>query len=227
MTRPVVTLNGDATLIDAAHLMQQHNIRRVVVVDGDGSDNMVPRGIISKHDVLHACPPNVDLFWQDAPEGLEMPLVGTVMTRNIRTIHAEAPVEEAAILLRDLKIGALPVVLNNRLAGIITESDIFKALTQLLMGVESSMRITFDISETRGLFESLFKKAQYYDLELTSINSFEWNDRKMAVVRVYGASLAPFVDWLWASGHKVLDITSDDGDQELAAQSPGFASQFD
>jgi CBS domain-containing protein len=49
---------------------------------------------------------------------------GEVMTRNVVTVHPDAPVREAACMMNDLNVGALPVCDGRRLVGIITDRDI-------------------------------------------------------------------------------------------------------
>jgi CBS domain-containing protein len=49
--------------------------------------------------------------------------VGEIMTRSVMVVEGDRPVAEAARLMLDHKIGALPVVEGGRLAGIVTESD--------------------------------------------------------------------------------------------------------
>ena len=129
------------------------------------------------------------------------------MTHQVRSIHPDAPVEEAAVLLRDNKIGALPVMLDQKLLGIITESDIFKALTRLLMGTEETLRITFDASDDDDLLPMVTQQAKRHNIHITSVSSFLWKKKRMAILRVSGPALRPFVDWLWQSGHTVVDIT--------------------
>ncbi|MEM9412638.1 MAG: CBS domain-containing protein [Planctomycetota bacterium] len=133
------------------------------------------------------------------------------MSRNLMTIAPDAPVERAANQLRKFKIGSLPVVSKGRLSGIITESDILDALVHLLFTTESNeaeLRISFDMTNTTDLFQSIVAMAKEFAVSILSFNSFEWQDRKLAVIRVRGGTQKQFVDRLWDSGCKVLDITS-------------------
>ncbi|MEM9413540.1 MAG: CBS domain-containing protein, partial [Planctomycetota bacterium] len=68
MTKKVVTVQPSANLVEAAQLMQKYNIRQIVVADGNGPQDLIPRGILTKHDLVNACPNGVDLFWQDPPD---------------------------------------------------------------------------------------------------------------------------------------------------------------
>ncbi|MBI4588942.1 MAG: CBS domain-containing protein [Candidatus Rokubacteria bacterium] len=63
------------------------------------------------------------------PEARELTklTVGEVMTKAVITVDPERPIEDAASLMLEHRIGALPVVNNDRLAGIITETDLLRA----------------------------------------------------------------------------------------------------
>ena len=188
-------------------LMGKHHIRRVVVAHSAPSGPPRVKGIVSKHDVLHAYPSHINPFLQEPLDIESLPKVSQIMTHQVRSIHPDAPVEEAAVLLRDNKIGALPVMLDQKLLGIITESDIFKALTRLLMGTEETLRITFDASDDDDLLPMVTQQAKRHNIHITSVSSFLWKKKRMAILRVSGPALRPFVDWLWQSGHTVVDIT--------------------
>ena len=217
MSKPVVTIAPSASVADAALLMGKNHIRRVIVANKSPAGQVRVKGIVSKHDVLHAYPRHINPFLQEPLEDTELPKVSQVMTHQVLSIHPDAPVEDAAILLRDKKIGALPVMLDQQLVGIITESDIFKALTRLLMGSEETLRITFDVSEDDDLLPMVTQEAKRHNIQIASVSSFIWKQRAMAIVRVSGVSLRPFVDWLWQSGHTVVDITPplEPGDKEF------------
>jgi acetoin utilization protein AcuB len=112
-------------------LIQGHHIRRLPVVDGD---TLV--GIVSERDLLRAMPsPATSLSVWEIPELLNRLLVREVMTRHVVVVHAETPIQEAAQLMVDHKIGGLPVVDDGRVVGVITETDIFRVFVGLCGGI--------------------------------------------------------------------------------------------
>jgi len=72
------------------------------------------------------------------------------MTRQVITVTEDTPLEEAARIMVDSKIGGLPVVRDGQLAGIITETDLFKIFVALLGGRSKGVRVTAYIPESRG-----------------------------------------------------------------------------
>lgn len=137
MTKPVVTLLATAPFQDGLKLMREYKIRRIPIVDGQ--QRLI--GIVSERDLLHAAPsPATSLSIWEMNYLLWKLTVGDVMTKKVFTVRAETPLQDAAQLMLDHKIGGLPVVdATQHVVGVITETDIFKAFVALL----SSERLAY------------------------------------------------------------------------------------
>ena len=119
MSAPPITVSPKTDFKVAMGLMQQHRIRRLPVVDSAG----LLTGIVAERDLLSAA----DRYLQSIAD------VDDVMTRRVVTVECDTPVIEAASLMIGLKIGGLPVVdAANKVLGIITETDLLKALIDML-----------------------------------------------------------------------------------------------
>jgi acetoin utilization protein AcuB len=119
MSAPPITVSYDTDYKTAIGLMQKHRIRRLPVVDARGA----LAGIVAERDLLLA-----------ADHYLSSPVdVAQIMIRQVVTVGEETPVVDAATVMIERKIGGLPVVARSgRLLGIITETDLFKALAEIL-----------------------------------------------------------------------------------------------
>jgi acetoin utilization protein AcuB len=201
MTRDPVTLAPDDTLGAASELMARRKFRRIPVME---SGHVV--GIVAKSDVLNACPRDFNPFSAEAAghEALSSPL-RHIMTPHPRTIRPDAAIETAAQLMVDNKIGGLPVVAD-RLVGILTESDLFRALTVSLGAGTPGLRITFDVSENEDPVRFIIDLAARYGLRLASIATQVRENQRHAIVRLTGAEPAGLVDDLWKTGHRVLSV---------------------
>ncbi|MEW5985819.1 MAG: CBS domain-containing protein [Chloroflexota bacterium] len=147
MTVNPVTIAPDASVPDALRLMRERKVRRLPVLDGHG--RLV--GIVSDKDLLHASPsPATTLAIWEIPELLARLKVEKVMTREVITVTEDTPLEEAACLMADRRIGGLPVMRGKTLVGIITETDLFKSLLQLLGGRRPGVRLTVLTSGAKG-----------------------------------------------------------------------------
>jgi acetoin utilization protein AcuB len=148
MTRNPVLCTADLAVTDAFDLMKKSHIRRMPVVDKNGK--LV--GIVSDQDLLRVTPsPATTLSAYEIPYLLSKVKVSDVMTKKVITVTEETPVEEAARIMVDNKIGGLPVVDESHVVvGIITETDIFKTFLELIGARRPGVRITMIVKDKRG-----------------------------------------------------------------------------
>ncbi len=123
MTGHVVTVEADASCHDAVTLMVRNKIRHLPVVDGEGR----PCGIVTDRDLRHHLfKPHV--FGAVGRVPVEELLAGVhvreIMSAPLISIAGGAGLDEAAALMRDRRLGALPVVDHERIVGIVTETDL-------------------------------------------------------------------------------------------------------
>jgi acetoin utilization protein AcuB len=151
MKSPVITIRPDMSLIDALNLMKQEHIRRTPVVK-DGK--LV--GIVSEKDLLNASPsPATSLSIYEMNYLLSKLQIKDVMTKKVFTVNEDTPIEEAARIMADNKIGSMPVVRDDRIVGMITETDLFKMLLELMGAREMGVRVTALVSDERGKLAKL------------------------------------------------------------------------
>ena len=130
MRAPAITINLAASVSEALVLMRDHDVRRLpVVIDTGELHGIITHGDIRGADVLRAG--GFDLL--EIGEVLRRIKVYEVMSQPAITVTPATGLREAAQLMIENKIGGLPVVdADNRVVGIITESDLFEALMQQL-----------------------------------------------------------------------------------------------
>ena len=206
MTRNVLTVQPSTPVIEAAELMSSNRIRRLPVVELHANGPHVV-GIVSARDILHAFPPDVNPFAIVVSTTSGTPTnVEHIMSSRPQIIAPEAPIEAAANLMAEKKIGALPVVQNGKLVGLITESDIFRAFTSFFATSEPSARITFDISSSEDVFDWISRETRRRKLRIISLISSQQENVPVCVVRVAGNEVDELVDDLWNSGHRVVSV---------------------
>lgn len=161
MTRDVITVTPETSLLKVGKLMRDHNVRRLPVVDAKGQ----VKGIVSDRDVRDASPSKATtLDMYEMHYLLAEIKASSLMTPRPLTVKPTDTVEKAAMLMLDNKIGGLPVVdENGSLVGIIADHDVFKALVNItgvrsggiqlgleVPNVQGGMRPVFDILRKRG-----------------------------------------------------------------------------
>jgi acetoin utilization protein AcuB len=206
MTRDPVTVVPDTPAAEAARIMAGKRVRRLLVVEPwpDGPHLL---GIISAKDVIHAFPPHVNPFAIEGPDARLTPTtVAQIMTANPHTVSPETPIEEAAALMCAHKIGSLPVLRDKTLAGIITESDIFRAFVSLFGSDQKGARITFDATQGEDMFELVGKLSRRHHLKVSSLIWTRHDELPVCVVRVVGEGVDQMLEELWSSGHPVVNV---------------------
>jgi acetoin utilization protein AcuB len=125
----------------------------------------------------------------------------------------DCPLEEAARIMVDHRIGSLPIVRDGRLIGIITETDIFKTFVEILGGREKVLRLTLDVTEGKGVLASIANEVVRNNGNILSLATFFCKDEQERIItlKVTDAPKEPLLKGLEATGVMVLnavDMTS-------------------
>jgi acetoin utilization protein AcuB len=136
MTPDVIVVSPDTTIAEALSVSRKHRIRHLpALVDG----RLV--GLVTDRDLRLAMPP----IWADQHDELRALLhektVADVMVRDIITVAPDTPVEEAAKLLYTNRIGCVPVMEDDAMIGILTETDLLRSFVQLFGSRDTTSRI--------------------------------------------------------------------------------------
>ncbi|MFQ5407597.1 MAG: CBS domain-containing protein [Anaerolineales bacterium] len=124
MTKQVITGDTELTLPEAHELMKEHGIRRLPI-----TRNGKLVGIVTRSDIRGAQPSSAtSLSIWEMNYLLSKLTMGKIMTEAVFTITPDATLKDAATIMHDKKVGALPVVADGQIAGVITESDVFRAM---------------------------------------------------------------------------------------------------
>jgi len=205
MASELVTVAPETSIIDAAALMTAKHVRRLPVV-ASHSQYLGLIGIVSASDLHRAFPPDVNPFGPRPEAFLTSTTVADIMQRHPIITTPESPIEEAARIMRDRKIGALPVVRDETLVGLITESDIFRAFVSILASASGGVRVTFDLSKSEDILDLVSKLARLHNVRVHSLITAQQRDRHVCVVRLTGVAVEALIDDLWKSGHQVLNV---------------------
>lgn len=166
MTPDVITISPEDSVLSAQEMMQERGIRRLPVVQGD---ELV--GIIAQGDTLEALPPEAaqDVWEFDYLHPLAKLAVAEVMTEDPLTVSPNETIEGAALVMRENKVGGLPVIEGARLVGIITESDIFEALIET-MGVRwCGTRIAIEVEDWPAALLKALETIKEHRINIVSI----------------------------------------------------------
>lgn len=180
MTPTVITTTRAAPITGALDLLREWRIRRLPVVE---QGRVI--GIVTRTDLVQAHPSPEAAPGRPAVPARRGWSVGDVMTPDPKVIAPEAPLEDAAALMRDLKIGGVPVVRDGVLVGIITESDLLETLVNLLGARLPSYRITIDMDDRADTVPEIVAVVGTLGFRLYSLTTYPGKaGRLRAVLRI-------------------------------------------
>jgi acetoin utilization protein AcuB len=152
MTRDPVTVTPDTAVSEALNVMRQAAVRRMPVLDKRG--RLV--GIVAEKDLLYASPsPATSLNVYEIGYLLSKLKIKEIMAKDVVTITEDAPLEEAARTMADNAVSGLPVVRGDELVGIITETDIFKVMLEMLGARDEGIRVTLHVDDQPGVLSRI------------------------------------------------------------------------
>lgn len=207
MSQPVITIPPEMSVPDCLKLMQRERIRRTPVVE-----NGRLLGIVSDKDLLNAAPSDAtSLSVWEISYLINKILVGDVMTKEVLTIQEDMPIEEAARIMVDNKIGGLPVMKDGTLVGLITETDLFKLLLELMGARELGVRVTAVVAEKPGKLAAITQAVANANGSFVAFGQFSGDADSNRIVTfkvrrldetAVRAAIEPVVE-------KIIDIRSD------------------
>jgi len=173
MSHPVITIHQDASVDDALRLMDKENIRRLPVVNDRG--HMV--GIICERDLIKAQPSEATTLdvWEQK-EYLRKLKIDRMMTRDVITVNEDSTLEEAASIMADKSVSGLPVMRDQKIVGIITETDIFKLFLEILGAREPGIRMTVMVQNQPGKLFEMSKAIYELGGNIVAIGTFLGED---------------------------------------------------
>jgi acetoin utilization protein AcuB len=165
MTPDPLTITKYTNIYDARKIMEDHNIRRLPVLDGQRLT-----GIVSKTDILEASPPNLSKHSiHELNYILSRMIVSEIMTKHPLTVTPDTPLEIAAKLMRKYKISSLPVLDKGKIVGIITESDLFDAFIDIMGGNVRGSLLVLNLEDTPGALANVTHIISQHKTNILSI----------------------------------------------------------
>ncbi len=169
MSHPVFTVQPDTPITKAHELMAREKIHRAPVVK---NGKLV--GIVTENDIQKAYPSSATSLavWEVASL-IENIKVKDIMIKNVKTVQEATSIEEAARIMVDNKISALPVMRGQELVGIITETDLFRIMLEMLgarhPGVRFTVLMPYQPGEIAKLTQAIYEKGG----NITALSTFE------------------------------------------------------
>ncbi|GKV69549.1 acetoin utilization protein AcuB [Sporosarcina sp. NCCP-2716] len=201
MKTDVITLTPSHTVKDAADLMRERHIRHLPIIE-DGSRLV---GIITDRDLKEILP-----YGRQIPADMQavydMPLAECMVTEPI-TGHPMDFVEESALVFYHNQIGCLPIVSNDELIGIITETDLLYKYIELTGAHQPGSQIEVRVPNVPGILYEVSKVFHEFQTNVQSVLVYpdkENDANKILVIRIKTMNPIAIIEGLKERGFDVL-----------------------
>jgi acetoin utilization protein AcuB len=203
MMRNPVFVDENDSMKKAMDILKEREIRHLPVLKG--GDKLV--GILTETDIKQASPsPATALEIREIYYLLDKVKVKQIMTRRVFTISSNASIEEAALIMREKKIGCLPVVDGGRLVGILTETDILDAFLDS-MGVNGpGYRVELALPNRPGMLFEVVKLLKDFDANIVSVATASHDDpgMRILILRIETKNYKVLKTAIKKSGYEIL-----------------------
>ena len=179
MKKNPATASPDMSISEASAKMKAEKVHRLPVLDDDR--HLV--GVISEKDILLAAPsPASTLSTYEINYLLSKLKVKNIMSRNPVTITRETTIEEAVRLMVENDLSCLPVMDNGYLSGIVSKSDLFKILLEMLGAKHKGIRVEALVEDGVGVVAGLSDKFTAAGINIISLGTLEGPDVSLRVL---------------------------------------------
>lgn len=162
------TIMPDASILAAQRLMKDNNIRHLPVVNAAGA----LLGLVTRTTLEEARPSKLStLSVYELHYQLDKLKVRDVMERKVVTVTEDVPIERAARIMWENKIGCLPVMRGSRLVGIVTDHDLMRNMLDLLGAREPGVRLTLKCPDQPGQFAEITAAIAAQQGDITALGA--------------------------------------------------------
>ena len=178
MSRPVISVSPEMPINDCLAMFRKEHIRRAPVMK---NGKLV--GIVSERDLLNATPSSATTLsvWE-LHYLISKVTVKDVMAKKVITVDQDTPIEEAARIMSDKKIGGVPVTSAGKVVGIITETDLFKIFLELMGARYKALRVTVQVVDQPGQLAKITQAIAQNGGNFVSFGMFSGPDTNSRLV---------------------------------------------
>lgn len=201
MRKNVVALSKDDSIANAIRLMNENKIRHLPIIDE--KQHLI--GLVTDRDIRDATPSilfEIEKFKELLHNPLEM-----IMKTDIITGHPLDFVEEVSAIIYEHRIGCLPILKDNKLVGIVTETDLLRTLVELTGAHQPGSQIEIKVPNKAGMLSEITTVIRNRKANIQSVLVYpDKSDEKykIIVLRVQMMNPLTIIKDLQEAGHQVL-----------------------
>jgi acetoin utilization protein AcuB len=205
MTMNVVTIPSNTSISDAKRIMEAHRIRRLPIVDRGKLVGMVTEHRLEAYTPSKATTLSV---WEIGYLLGNTP-VKDIMEKNVVTVTPDMTVEEVLALAQEKAVGALPVLENGRVVGIVTTNDFFYKIANPVLGIGMpGTRVEVIGKGDDKVIENVVSLANRQGIRIITIHVVNIpespEEKKDIVIHLDTEDTSKFVEELKTKGYEVI-----------------------
>lgn len=205
MTKDVITVEPGTSVTTAKAIMAEKGINKLPVLDS--SKRLV--GIITKNDITKALPSEATtLDMYELGYLLTKLTCEKFMTKKVLTVTENTIVEEAAKIMVDNNIGCIPVMKDDLLVGIVTESDLFSLFTDMFGVRHSGVRVVISQSDKPGELAKIVTRIAEHNGNVVALVTRETDDvsKRRSTIKITDISEEQMKTILAEVGAEIIDV---------------------
>ncbi len=205
MTKDVATVSPDDSISKAFQVLTEKNHSQLPVVDKN--NKLV--GFITEKLLAYVSPSKATtLSVFEINYLLSKTKVSDIMKKDIFTIHPNALIEEAALIMTTNDIGSLPVIEDDKtLVGIVTRLDIFKSFIEIMGVNDPGTRIALEVEDESGTLAEISSIIKKNGANINHVTNYVSGDKVEVIVRVNILDVDNIIKELEEKGYSILSVT--------------------
>lgn len=201
MTPDPQTVTASTPVMEAMQRLREGGFRRLPVAQ-DGK--LI--GIVTDRDLKEATPSKATtLSIYELNYLLSKLVIKDVMRSPVITVRVDDPIEQAALLMEEHRVSGLPVLDNGKLVGILTITDLMRALVSFLALREGGRRVTVDLPDEPGVLARVANQGAPSNIVAAVTTGIQAGHKRRVVLRATGEGADQFAERLKAAGIEVVD----------------------
>ncbi len=202
MTEGPQTVSASTPVMEAMQRLREGGFRRLPV-----TQNGKLIGIVTDRDLKEATPSKATtLSIYELNYLLSKLTVKDVMRSPVITVRVDDPIEQAALLMEEHRVSGLPVLDGGELVGILTITDLMRALVTFLALREGGTRVTVDLPDEPGVLARVANQGAPSNIVAAVTTGIQPGHKRRLVLRVAGTGADKFADRLSEAGVDVIDV---------------------
>lgn len=204
MTGNPITITPDTPIFQALEIMTRRKVRHLPVLQGS---NLV--GLVTERGLLQMAPSPATIFsMSELNYDLAKATVRDSLVKNVISVQPDMPIEEAAQIMREKKVGSLLVVDNGKLTGVVTQTDMVDALTKLFGLRKAGIRMVIETKDRIGVLAEVTQFFKERGINIISVVYLERDpERFYLVLRLSLDDVSPLVSEIENLGFKVVSVS--------------------